>query len=161
MLDVNVRWLAVLYFKNGIDRYWRRVAPQWVPAASPPSLHHCFPPSPHPPLVFILSSAVSSTLSLFAAFNLGPYFSAPHLPVGVFWSPPSFDSFLLCRLDYARVSLAFSLFLPYINFIVLKFYTIPPLPGPGSGRGSLTGRLLLDGNLTLTPTFAGWQLGRR
>uniref|UniRef100_A0A7N6ADL2 Importin-11 n=1 Tax=Anabas testudineus TaxID=64144 RepID=A0A7N6ADL2_ANATE len=26
MLDVNVRWLAVLYFKNGIDRYWRRVA---------------------------------------------------------------------------------------------------------------------------------------
>uniref|UniRef100_A0A674K2V0 Importin-11 n=1 Tax=Terrapene triunguis TaxID=2587831 RepID=A0A674K2V0_9SAUR len=26
-LDVNVRWLAVLYFKNGIDRYWRRVAP--------------------------------------------------------------------------------------------------------------------------------------
>uniref|UniRef100_A0A8C8E0T4 Importin-11 n=1 Tax=Oryzias sinensis TaxID=183150 RepID=A0A8C8E0T4_9TELE len=27
MLDVNVRWLAVLYFKNGIDRYWRRVAP--------------------------------------------------------------------------------------------------------------------------------------
>lgn len=28
LLDVNVRWLAVLYFKNGIDRYWRRVAPQ-------------------------------------------------------------------------------------------------------------------------------------
>nr|XP_006134494.1 importin-11 isoform X1 [Pelodiscus sinensis] len=26
-LNVNVRWLAVLYFKNGIDRYWRRVAP--------------------------------------------------------------------------------------------------------------------------------------
>ncbi|XP_063996081.1 importin-11 [Pogoniulus pusillus] len=26
-LAVNVRWLAVLYFKNGIDRYWRRVAP--------------------------------------------------------------------------------------------------------------------------------------
>nr|XP_020639329.1 importin-11 isoform X2 [Pogona vitticeps]XP_020639330.1 importin-11 isoform X2 [Pogona vitticeps] len=26
-LDVNVRWLAVLYFKNGIDRYWRLVAP--------------------------------------------------------------------------------------------------------------------------------------
>ncbi|OCT57335.1 hypothetical protein XELAEV_18003640mg [Xenopus laevis] len=26
-LDVNVRWLAVLYFKNGIDRYWRKVAP--------------------------------------------------------------------------------------------------------------------------------------
>ncbi|KAG8456571.1 hypothetical protein GDO86_002378 [Hymenochirus boettgeri] len=26
-LDLNVRWLAVLYFKNGIDRYWRRVAP--------------------------------------------------------------------------------------------------------------------------------------
>lgn len=28
MLDVNVRWLAVLYFKNGIERYWRRTAPQ-------------------------------------------------------------------------------------------------------------------------------------
>lgn len=27
LLAVNVRWLAVLYFKNGIDRYWRRVAP--------------------------------------------------------------------------------------------------------------------------------------
>ncbi|XP_042190947.1 importin-11 isoform X2 [Callorhinchus milii] len=26
-LDVNVRWLAVLYFKNGIDRYWRRISP--------------------------------------------------------------------------------------------------------------------------------------
>ncbi|XP_066514944.1 importin-11 [Hoplias malabaricus] len=26
-LDVNVRWLAVLYFKNGIERYWRRGAP--------------------------------------------------------------------------------------------------------------------------------------
>ncbi|XP_064413859.1 importin-11 isoform X2 [Latimeria chalumnae] len=26
-LDVNVRWLAVLYFKNGIDRYWRRLSP--------------------------------------------------------------------------------------------------------------------------------------
>ncbi|PIK48319.1 putative importin-11, partial [Apostichopus japonicus] len=26
-IDVNVRWLAVLYFKNGIDRYWRRTAP--------------------------------------------------------------------------------------------------------------------------------------
>ncbi|KAM4709489.1 importin-11 [Discoglossus pictus] len=26
-LNINVRWLAVLYFKNGIDRYWRKVAP--------------------------------------------------------------------------------------------------------------------------------------
>uniref|UniRef100_A0A8C4NCP5 Importin-11 n=1 Tax=Eptatretus burgeri TaxID=7764 RepID=A0A8C4NCP5_EPTBU len=26
-VPVNVRWLAVLYFKNGIDRYWRRLAP--------------------------------------------------------------------------------------------------------------------------------------
>ncbi|XP_075923002.1 importin-11 isoform X2 [Petromyzon marinus] len=26
-LDVHVRWLAALYFKNGIDRYWRRLAP--------------------------------------------------------------------------------------------------------------------------------------
>uniref|UniRef100_A0A672TBB2 Importin 11 n=1 Tax=Sinocyclocheilus grahami TaxID=75366 RepID=A0A672TBB2_SINGR len=27
LLDVNLRWPAVIYFKNGIDRYWRRVAP--------------------------------------------------------------------------------------------------------------------------------------
>lgn len=26
-IDVNVRWLAVMYIKNGIDRYWRRTAP--------------------------------------------------------------------------------------------------------------------------------------
>ncbi|XP_033230848.1 importin-11 isoform X2 [Belonocnema kinseyi] len=26
-LQVNVRWLAVLYFKNGVDRYWRKGAP--------------------------------------------------------------------------------------------------------------------------------------
>ncbi|PSN49429.1 Importin-11 [Blattella germanica] len=26
-IDVNVRWLAVLYFKNGVDRYWRKTAP--------------------------------------------------------------------------------------------------------------------------------------
>lgn len=25
-LDVNVRWMAVLYMKNGIDRYWRKNA---------------------------------------------------------------------------------------------------------------------------------------
>uniref|UniRef100_A0A8C4S8Y6 Importin-11 n=1 Tax=Erpetoichthys calabaricus TaxID=27687 RepID=A0A8C4S8Y6_ERPCA len=30
LLDVNVRWLAVLYFKNGIDRYWRRIAPNAI-----------------------------------------------------------------------------------------------------------------------------------
>lgn len=111
-----------------------------------------------PPLLLTNRSSLSF---LFAAFNLGPYFSRPPT------SPlASFDRLLLltvfsCRLDYARVSLALSFFLPYVNFIVLKFYTIPPLPGPGSGRRSLTGRLLLDGNLTLTPTFAGWQLGRR
>ena len=27
-LDDNVRWLAVVYFKNGIDRYWRKSAPK-------------------------------------------------------------------------------------------------------------------------------------
>ncbi|GAB6031945.1 Importin-11 [Chamberlinius hualienensis] len=26
-LDLNARWQAVIYFKNGIDRYWRRRAP--------------------------------------------------------------------------------------------------------------------------------------
>lgn len=29
-VDVNVRWLAVLYFKNGIDRYWRKTAPNAI-----------------------------------------------------------------------------------------------------------------------------------
>ncbi|XP_072938449.1 importin-11-like isoform X2 [Epargyreus clarus] len=29
-LDVNVRWLAVMCFKNGVDRYWRRNAPNAI-----------------------------------------------------------------------------------------------------------------------------------
>lgn len=29
-MDVSVRWLAVLYFKNGVDRYWRRNAPNAI-----------------------------------------------------------------------------------------------------------------------------------
>ena len=29
-LEVNVRWLAVLYFKNGVDRYWRKTAPNAI-----------------------------------------------------------------------------------------------------------------------------------
>lgn len=29
-IDFNVRWLAVLYFKNGIERYWRRNAPNAI-----------------------------------------------------------------------------------------------------------------------------------
>jgi len=29
-VDVSVRWLAVLYFKNGVDRYWRRNAPSAI-----------------------------------------------------------------------------------------------------------------------------------
>lgn len=27
-IDVTVRWLAVLFFKNGVDRYWRKTAPK-------------------------------------------------------------------------------------------------------------------------------------
>ncbi|XP_051924446.1 importin-11 [Hippocampus zosterae] len=38
ILDVNVRWLAVLYFKNGIDRYWRRVAPNALSEAEKTTL---------------------------------------------------------------------------------------------------------------------------
>eukprot|EP00058_Branchiostoma_floridae_P024325 XP_002609815.1 hypothetical protein BRAFLDRAFT_114481 [Branchiostoma floridae] len=30
-ISLNVRWLAVLYFKNGVDRYWRRTAPNAIP----------------------------------------------------------------------------------------------------------------------------------
>lgn len=29
-IDVNVRWLAVMCFKNGVDRYWRRNAPRGI-----------------------------------------------------------------------------------------------------------------------------------
>ena len=29
-LEVNVRWLGVLYFKNGVDRYWRKTAPKAI-----------------------------------------------------------------------------------------------------------------------------------
>ncbi|XP_039758405.1 importin-11 isoform X2 [Pararge aegeria] len=29
-IDVNVRWLAVMCFKNGVDRYWRRNAPNAI-----------------------------------------------------------------------------------------------------------------------------------
>merc|ERR1719309_1911232 len=29
-IDVNIRWQAVLYFKNGVDRYWRKNAPNGI-----------------------------------------------------------------------------------------------------------------------------------
>ncbi|XP_045501102.1 importin-11 [Colias croceus] len=29
-IDINVRWLAVMCFKNGVDRYWRRNAPHAI-----------------------------------------------------------------------------------------------------------------------------------
>ncbi|XP_012282091.1 importin-11 [Orussus abietinus] len=29
-LAVNVRWMAILYFKNGVDRYWRKNAPDAI-----------------------------------------------------------------------------------------------------------------------------------
>ncbi|XP_014671976.1 PREDICTED: importin-11-like [Priapulus caudatus] len=29
-IDVNVRWLAVMYIKNGVDRYWRKSAPNAI-----------------------------------------------------------------------------------------------------------------------------------
>ncbi|XP_031781070.1 uncharacterized protein LOC100116824 isoform X2 [Nasonia vitripennis] len=31
-LTVNVRWIAVLYFKNGVDKYWRKNAPGEIAA---------------------------------------------------------------------------------------------------------------------------------
>ncbi|CAH1155509.1 unnamed protein product [Phaedon cochleariae] len=30
-VDVNVRWIAVLYMKNGIEKYWRKNAPNAIP----------------------------------------------------------------------------------------------------------------------------------
>lgn len=88
MLDVNVRWLAVLYFKNGIDRYWRRVAPQWVLALSlPPCPLIAFSfPSPH---TFVFSPpSLSLTRSLLIVFNL-----APKPPCLCFLTPRSFWQF--------------------------------------------------------------------
>ncbi|XP_076465605.1 importin-11-like [Babylonia areolata] len=32
-LDANIRWLAVLYCKNGVDRYWRKSAPNAIAEA--------------------------------------------------------------------------------------------------------------------------------
>lgn len=29
-ININVRWLAVMCFKNGVDRYWRRNAPNAI-----------------------------------------------------------------------------------------------------------------------------------
>ncbi|XP_043263596.1 importin-11 isoform X1 [Colletes gigas] len=29
-LSVNIRWMAILYFKNGVDRYWRKNAPNAI-----------------------------------------------------------------------------------------------------------------------------------
>ncbi|EDV27067.1 uncharacterized protein TRIADDRAFT_22262 [Trichoplax adhaerens] len=29
-IQTNVRWMAVLYFKNGVDRYWRKTAPNAI-----------------------------------------------------------------------------------------------------------------------------------
>ncbi|KDR15146.1 importin-11 [Zootermopsis nevadensis] len=37
-IDVNVRWLAVLYFKNGVDRYWRKTAPNALSEAEKTTL---------------------------------------------------------------------------------------------------------------------------
>lgn len=29
-VNSNVRWMATVYFKNGINKYWRRNAPKYV-----------------------------------------------------------------------------------------------------------------------------------
>ncbi|KAL9986951.1 hypothetical protein ACROYT_G001169 [Oculina patagonica] len=29
-LDVNIRWMAILYIKNGVERYWRKTAPHAI-----------------------------------------------------------------------------------------------------------------------------------
>lgn len=30
-VDMRVRWLAVVYFKNGVQKYWRKNSPKLVP----------------------------------------------------------------------------------------------------------------------------------
>ncbi|XP_071449865.1 importin-11 [Hetaerina americana] len=37
-IDVHARWLAVLYFKNGVDRYWRKTAPNAISEAEKSTL---------------------------------------------------------------------------------------------------------------------------
>lgn len=32
-LDGNVRWMAAVYFKNGVNKYWRKNSQQWVVVA--------------------------------------------------------------------------------------------------------------------------------
>lgn len=34
-VDPGVRWMAITYMKNGVDRYWRKDAPRWVGRATP------------------------------------------------------------------------------------------------------------------------------
>lgn len=44
-VPVNVRWMAVLYFKNGVDLYWRKTARNCIPEAERPEIRatllHC------------------------------------------------------------------------------------------------------------------------
>ena len=35
---VNVRWMAVLYFKNGVDLYWRKTARNCIPESERPEI---------------------------------------------------------------------------------------------------------------------------
>jgi len=37
-VEVKIRWQAILYLKNGVDRYWRRLSPGWVSINFPMSL---------------------------------------------------------------------------------------------------------------------------
>ncbi|XP_059060913.1 importin-11 [Achroia grisella] len=39
-IDINVRWLAVMCFKNGVDRYWRRNAPNAITDDEKQKLRH-------------------------------------------------------------------------------------------------------------------------
>ncbi|KAF5275843.1 hypothetical protein FQR65_LT04081 [Abscondita terminalis] len=38
--DLNVRWIAVLYFKNGVDKYWRKNAPNGISESEKVNLRH-------------------------------------------------------------------------------------------------------------------------
>ena len=37
-VPVNVRWMAVLYFKNGVDLYWRKTARNCIPETERPEI---------------------------------------------------------------------------------------------------------------------------
>jgi hypothetical protein len=67
-IDVNVRWLAVLYFKNGVDRYWRKTAPNAIPEAEKVTLRQGLISNFHEPINQV-ATQISVLISKIARFD--------------------------------------------------------------------------------------------